>query len=110
MTDPSEVDRELRGLRDLLNARAEREPFTYFLSTRADRLPHLRTRIDEKLAALGSSFEQEVLGEEDYLGLIADLVEYRIALFNVPTSYYPTLNGHATGAPLTHPVSKGPDQ
>lgn len=108
MPDPNEVERELDALRTLLAVRNEREPFTYFLSTRADRLPHLRTQIDQKLAALGSTFEQEVLGDEDFLGLIADLIEYRIALFNVPTAYYPAPSGAVyVGASLK---PKGADQ
>lgn len=97
MTTTEAVARELDALRALLTARVEHEPFTYFLSSVADRLPYLRTRIDLKLAALGSAYEQDVLGEEDYLGLIADLIEYRIAVFNAPVPFFPAADDYVRG-------------
>jgi len=92
-----EYERELDELHDLLHARSEREPAEYFLSTAADRLPALRMRIDAKVASLGTDQEDQVLGEDEFLGLIADLVEYRIALFNTPIALYPTDEEYALG-------------
>lgn len=97
-----DVGRELEDLRKLLQSRAQREPFTFFLSMPSDRLPYLRSRIDMKLAALGSTFEQDVLGDEEFLGLIADLVEYRIALFHSPIPFAPV---PGTKGPLTKDAS-----
>lgn len=97
MPTPFEVDRELNELHDLLHARAHREPPEHFLSKASDRLPALRMRIDAKVASLGTGQEDECLGEEEFLGLIADLVEYRIALFDSPIAFYPSDEEYVLG-------------
>jgi len=89
MFTPAEMYRELDELRTLLESRIEQGPTECHVSTDADYLPSLRVRIDSKIAALGTSQEDESLGDEEFLGFIADLIEYRVALFNTPIAYYP---------------------
>ena len=85
---------ELSELSALLIRRYSRPMPQRYVSCDADALSAQRVAIDRRIASLNN----EMVGDEEtdpILGLIADLVEYRIALWNLPVGYDLTEAGEA---------------
>jgi hypothetical protein len=77
------LSRELDDVREFIVRRRDRARSNRtFVARPDDFLPALRSRIDAEINALGTPDEEAVLGEDGLLALIADLVEYRLALWS----------------------------
>ena len=62
--------------------RSRRPALSRHVSYEGDEVAALRVQIDERIERLGTGFEDD--DEDPILDLIADLVQYRIALWNSP--------------------------
>lgn len=80
----SHVAQEVAEVGAYLLRRVSREPAPRHVAYDGDEIAALRHGIDQRIATLGDE------GQEDgVLALIADLIQYRIALWNAPVDFLP---------------------
>lgn len=105
-TDFQDVIKELDAVQEHLRRRiARRAQGVRHVALEGDFLPALRTQIDQRIDALADESEDDGL-----LALIADLIEYRIALWNEPVAHTladpaappVTWDGKGSGSDIAH--------